>query len=364
MIRSITFSDSNADGLDGQWAEILRAGTYDGENYTPGDLDSMVSEYQKRQDGDKAPVALGLPPSGSNPGMDQPIGRIDALRKVGNSVQAKFANIDPRAEQLHARGVFPKKSVQLKRSSDGVSLQRVGLIHPVFRDYWHNDETPSLDRLEKETMGNKDHIFAEGKGVAEYVQDVVNRVMSRSNGHSQSDDKQGPSASAAIAALKDNGYWTSRFDKYRFPAVFSELDRTPLLGQIVGFLRSVMDKGDPTSTLLTERARYFAAFHGLTFGEALSQLAAGVTGTAHSLDEVTRLVQGGTWGNPVSAQQRQMEKDTSDKAVAANALDPQLAALAWNRARSTGAPFKQALAEVAAEHPDLALKHLAAWDVA
>ena len=59
------FDDASTDGLDGQWADILRAGTYDGENYTPDDLDSMVTEYQRRGDGDKSPVALGLPPSKS-----------------------------------------------------------------------------------------------------------------------------------------------------------------------------------------------------------------------------------------------------------------------------------------------------------
>lgn len=153
---------SGSEGLDGQWAEILRTGKFDGENYTPEDLDSLVSEYRKRKDGEKSPLALGLPPSASNPVADEPIGRIDGLRRVGNSIEAKCANVDPRVEQLYARGVFPKKSVQLKRSPEGLSLQRVGLISPVWKGQYQTDEaTPSLDELMQKSFGSKAHTFQE-----------------------------------------------------------------------------------------------------------------------------------------------------------------------------------------------------------
>ena len=361
MNRSIVTMADNAtsDGLDGQWAEILHAGTIDGETYTPADLDSMVSEYQSRGPGASASVGLGTPLER----RPEEVGKIGALRRVGKTVEGKFSGIDPDVEEMFTRGVFPLKSVQVSRSRDGVSLQRVGLIHPTFLGGHPgkptNINTPSLDELRKLHMGNKDHTFADGKGVAEYVQDVVSRVMRRhlafnmnsSEGQrSQFDEKQGPSAAAAIAALKKRGYWMSRFDKHGFPAIFSELDHTPLLGEFVAFVETLIDKCDPTSTLLCERAQYFAHLHSVSFGEALAQ--------------VSQPAQGGTWGTAISPQQRLMEKATADKAVAANVLDPELVRLAWDRATSKGWPFKQALAEVAGEHPDLAVKHLAAWDVA
>jgi hypothetical protein len=157
---------ASADGLDGQWVAILPTGTYDGETYTPDDLDGMVSEYQSRGEAAKAPVALGISAQGSS----APVGKIDALRRVKNSLQAKFAGIDPRVEHLYGRGIFPKKSVRVKRSPEGVSLQSVGLVHPVWRDYWRDNETPSLDALMKQAGESKDHVFDEGSLAGQWLE--------------------------------------------------------------------------------------------------------------------------------------------------------------------------------------------------
>jgi hypothetical protein len=144
--------------LGNQWAEILSAGTHDGETYTPADFDQMVLEYQKRTDGQKAPVGLGTP----SEQRKEAVGKIDALRRVGNSLEGRFADIDPRVERLHGRGFFPKKSIQLKRSPEGVSLQRVGLIHPTYCNGSLTDSsTPSLDELIAQTEGSKEYSFEE-----------------------------------------------------------------------------------------------------------------------------------------------------------------------------------------------------------
>ena len=437
------FDDASTDGLDGQWADILRAGTYDGENYTPDDLDSMVTEYQRRGDGDKSPVALGLPPSKSNPGTDQPVGRIDALRKAGNSVQAKFSGIDPRVEQLHGRGKFPKKSVLLKRSPEGISLQRVGLISPIWEGMNKRDDaTPSVDKLMQQTFGTKEHTFQESpmtnqwlelfrtgdygdkgnftnsdldqivrnfdpsfheapvvighprhdapayawveglkrggetllgkfkqidpkfeemvktgrfkkRSISLYrtakgwmlrhvgylgarppeVKGLANATFAEDRSHCV-DGIFGDSetrADAIIADLKDRGYWTKQFDRCGVPVLFRELEGNPLLGQMVVFIERLMNECDATSTLLSERAGYFARAHGVSFGEALSQVAKG----------------------SVSQAQREDELRTANQAVSHHALSGKLAKLAWDRVKSTGVTFKQALAEVAAEYPEL-----------
>jgi len=446
---------AGTDGLDGKWAEILRTGAYDGENYTPEDLDSMVSEYRKREDGAKAPVALGLPRSQSNPGTDEPIGRIDALRRTGNSVHAKFAVVDPRAEQLHARGAFPKKSVQLKRSPNGLSLQRVGLISPVpDGNHWRYDATPSLDTLMQQSFGSKDHTFTEAVlanqwlelfcsgdygdkgnfGTADLDQIVRNFDPSFHEapvviGHPQHDapayawvdslkrngeklmgklkevdptfaemvktgrfkkrsvslyrtaqgwmlrhvgflGAQAPEVKgltnatfgedrmrcvelifgepesrvgAAIAELKDRGFWMERFDRAGVPELLRALDGNPAFKMQIDLLEGLASRQcDPKSVLLSERAEYYARSHGLSFGEALTEL--GQRGA------------GSSWGPPsavVSQAQRAVESDTSDKAVRTGVLSAKLNELAWQRVRSTGATFKQALFEVAAEHPEL-----------
>jgi hypothetical protein len=78
--------------------------------------------------------------------------------------------------------------------------------------------------------------------------------------------------SAVIARLKDRGYWVRDFDRFNFPALFGELDGTAALGRVVRFLERLMNECDPTSALLSERAKYLAQSRNLTFGEALARI--------------------------------------------------------------------------------------------
>jgi hypothetical protein len=247
------------DGLDGQWSGILRAGTHDGDTFTPDDLDGMVSEYQGRSDATKAPVALGI----SSQGSSEPVGKIDALRRVGKSVEGKFTGIDPRVEHLYSRGIFPKKSIQVKRSPEGTSLQRVGLIHPMFHSgSWHDGETPSIDELMKQITGNKEHVFGDASRIVAYESSFAQDPSQNLT----------PSADAVIASMKRRGYWSRRLERLGFPALFAELNHQPILGKLAGAMVMVMDAGDPTGTLLCDRARYFAETSGLSFGDALEQI--------------------------------------------------------------------------------------------
>jgi hypothetical protein len=266
------------DGLDGQWSEILHAGNVDGETYTPDDLDGMVNEYQARNDATKAPVALGIPSQGSS----EPVGKIDALRRVGGSLQGKFAGIDPRVEHLYSRGIFSKKSIQVKRSPEGVSLQRVGLIHPKFSGgSWKDGETPPLDDLMKEKTGNKDHIFGDASRIV---------AFETSLGKEQREGLL-PSADAVIASMKKRGYWSRRLERLGFPALFAELDHQPILGKLAGAMVMVMDEGDPTGTFLSERARYFAETRGLSFGDALEQIWRAASKTGDPVTDAARDLQ-------------------------------------------------------------------------
>jgi hypothetical protein len=320
-----------ADGIDGQWSEIMRAGTVDGQTYTPDDLDGMVREYGTRDDAAKAPVAVGMPSQKA-----APVGKIDALRRVGNSLQAKFANVDPNAEYLYGRGFFPKKSVQVKRSPQGLSLQRVGLLHPTYDQYWRVDQTPSLDELMKQETGMKDHVFSQNStrprnGIQTFEQSMQDEGIDLSDACS---------SCAAIAKLKNRGYWSERLDRYGIPLIFKEVDGTPLVAQLTTMLVGLADKCDPTSTMLAERAKYFARSRGLSFGEALSQ------------------VSQAAWNPPVPAspltpEWRKTEKDASDRAVAAGLISPELTALAWQIARSQNVTFKQAMTRACVEHPEM-----------
>lgn len=431
---TVTMADSaNVGGLDGQWADILEAGTHDGEAYTPDDLDGMVAEYQKRGEADKAPVALGV----SSQVNSSPVGKVAALRRRGNSVQAKFAGIDPRVEQLHGRGVFPKRSIQLKRSPEGISLQRVGLIHPVYRGRVRDDETPSLDELMKQNMGDKEHIFDEspladqwlelfrsgdygdkGKFSDSDLDEIVrnfdpsfheppavighpaqdapaygwvaalkrsgNKLLGRlrqvdpnfeemvksgrfkkrsialyqtgkgwalrhvgflgaqppevkglANAIFREDrirfvtlifGESASSAEAAVRRLKDGCYWIPEFDHFNFPIMFAELEGTPALDLLVGFLERLQDEFgiDRNGARLAHRAKNYAQFHRVSFSEALDQV-----------------------------QQMQAQDVALASAVNAGLPGARLSQLAYGVMRSRGVSFGDALAAVAEEHPEL-----------
>lgn len=431
---TVTMADSaKAGALEGQWADILEAGTHDGEAYTPGNLDGMIDEYERRGDADKAPVALGL----ASQANSSPVGKVEALRRKGNFLQAKFVGIDPHVEQLHGRGVFPKKSVQLKRSPDGISLQRVGLVHPVYRGRWRDNETPSLNELMNQNMGDKEHVFSERPLADQWLElfrsgdygdkgnfsnsdldDIVRNfdpsfheppavighpaedapaygwvsALKRSGGKllgrlrqvdptfeemvksgrfkkrsialyqtgkgwmlrhvgflgAQPPEVKGlanaafredrirfvtlifgesaSSAEAAVRRLKDGCYWMPEFDRFNFPVMFAELEGTPALDVFVSFLERWQDECgiDRNSARLARRARNFARFHDVSFGEALGQ--------------VTRM---------------QAEDAALTSAVDAGLPGARLAQLAYGVVRSRGVSFKEALIEVAEENPEL-----------
>jgi predicted transcriptional regulator len=186
------------------------------------------------------------------------------------------------------------------------------------------------------------------------------------------------------------------FDRFKFPAIFAELEGSSALITFVNFLEQLQDECgiDPNSSRLANRAQSYARFHDVSFGEALDQVQkrqmqnaasskaveAGLPGArlselayqvmrsrgvsfGEALAEVaaenpklTVEINFGEASNPaarVSQAQRAVESDSSDKAVKTGALSAKLNALAWERVKSTGATFKQALFEVAAEHPEL-----------
>ncbi|MGA2850998.1 MAG: hypothetical protein ABSE46_18510 [Terracidiphilus sp.] len=330
--------EAGVDGLDGQWKEILRAGAVGsdqsgGETYTPGDLDGLVREYTLRDAFDeKAPVALGL----ADKTDSEPVGQVDALRRVGDSLQGKFSKIDPRVEHLYGRGAFPKLATQVKRSPDGDSLQRVGLISPVYNgSTWDDNATPSLENLMKKHVGNKEHVFS-GGGRGHYIE-VSQPVFPESA-------FAGSATNPALAQLKKQGYWCDFYDRKGLPLLFSEAVSNPQLSRhLVKFVKMLASpEVDQNSAILSMRAKYWARTHDVSFGEALDQ----VSRVAWDMPQQTMT-------QTLTPEFRQAEKEGSDRAVAGGVLSQQLADMAWARARSKNETFKQSLAQVCAERPDL-----------
>jgi len=108
--------------LEGQWIDVFRAGDYgDKGSYTPVDLDAMVDNYNPARH--EAPVVIGHPES------DAPaFGWVAALRRVGDTLQAKLRQIVPEFEALVRQGQFKKRSVAFYQTARGLALRHLGFL--------------------------------------------------------------------------------------------------------------------------------------------------------------------------------------------------------------------------------------------
>lgn len=288
--------------LDGQWLTLIPPRSAEDTDPALEDLDQIVREYSSRDEKNKAPVVLGSLIQGSQ----EPVARIDEVRRAGNSLEGKFGAVDPRVEFLHGCGVFPKKSVRLKRSPGAVSLDSVGLVQSRSsgegRDY---GTTPSLDKLMKEHSGMHEAIFGETMKRPDFSHGHVSLVIDAPEICAQV-------AQNAISDLKKRARWCDRFDRFGLPAVFAEMAGSRAFPLLSTFVNTVVEH-DPTCALISECARYFAREKGISFSEAL---------------DVAMEVQKAT-GDPLTD-------------------------LAYTRSKERSISFSEALDQIAEERPELA----------
>ena len=108
--------------VEGQWMDVFRAGDY-GEkgSYTSADLDAAVRNYDPAQH--EAPVVIG------HPEHDAPaFGWVAAVRRVGNTLQAKLRQVAPQFEALLREGRFKKRSVAFYQTAKGLALRHLGFL--------------------------------------------------------------------------------------------------------------------------------------------------------------------------------------------------------------------------------------------
>ena len=108
----------------GGWIEIFRAGNY-GEkgNYTEGDLDRIVANYDPAAH--EAPACIGHPEANL-----PAYGWVQALKRDGNLLKAKFSDVDPAFEAMVVARRFPKRSAAFYLNADGRAegLRHVGFL--------------------------------------------------------------------------------------------------------------------------------------------------------------------------------------------------------------------------------------------
>jgi hypothetical protein len=243
-----------------RWLPILQAKDYTQEGhdgaYSLSDLDTLVDEYQSRADLRKAPVVLGQFKEGA-----PAIGTVADLKRQGNAVLARISNLDTKAEQLFDRGVFKKRSVRMERSPDGLSLLSVGLIVPQWNGQLQHvvdDMTPALDDLHKQEFGAEQIIFAESRRVP-----IDANSQRLSDLAKQRASAEGITFSEALSQVASENpvLCTVRTVQFSESAARSNPQshiRIPI---------------DANSQRLSDLAKQRASAEGITFSEALSQVA-------------------------------------------------------------------------------------------
>jgi hypothetical protein len=104
------------------WIDVFRAGDYgDKGTYTPADLDAVVKNYNPAEH--EAPVVIG------HPKHDAPaFGWVAALRRAGDTLQAKLRQVSAQFEALVGQGQFKKRSVAFYRTATGLALRHLGFL--------------------------------------------------------------------------------------------------------------------------------------------------------------------------------------------------------------------------------------------
>lgn len=111
-------------GLD-DFIEVFRSGTHtsstgETRTWTDAELDQMVANHSAEQ---AAPAVLGHPKDD-----DPALGWIEQLKRVGNTLLAKFKDVDPTfAEAVRARR-FPNRSIKVLATDKGFAIGHVGFL--------------------------------------------------------------------------------------------------------------------------------------------------------------------------------------------------------------------------------------------
>lgn len=109
--------------LDGKWVEIFKAGTHtdsagNTRTWTTDDLDKIVKQYNP--DYHEAPIVVGHPKDNA-----PAFGWVEALKRKGDKLLAKFRQVVPEFAEMVKKGLFKKRSISLYPD---LTLRHVGFL--------------------------------------------------------------------------------------------------------------------------------------------------------------------------------------------------------------------------------------------
>lgn len=249
--------------LNDKWIEVFRAGDYgDKGSYSEADLDKMVRNFQPSQH--EPPLTIG------HPEHDAPAwGWVQALKRLGNTLFAKFKDVQPQFEELFRSGQFRKRSISLYTTPDGPMLRHVGFLGAMppevkgladvkFREgqfqaiefdeesEMENEELKGLRKAIRKLTEFFERSGARSDAAPDFKKELTEALKPIEQRFSDlekklNDEKSAREAAAATTStasqtafaekqmqrIKDKQRWIPAFDKMGLPQIFAELSKSP-----------------------------------------------------------------------------------------------------------------------------------------
>ncbi len=133
----------------GDFVEIFRSGTHTDhagttQSWTNNDIDQIIANHSVA---DAAPIVIGHPAKdASSPAY----GWTQELKRVGNTLLAKFADVEPQFEQMVKSGQFKNRSIRILKNANGLRLGHVG---------WLGATPPAISGLQPVEFAAADEVF-------------------------------------------------------------------------------------------------------------------------------------------------------------------------------------------------------------
>ena len=110
--------------LEGQWTQIFKAGDYGTKgSYSNDDLDKIVANFNSD---DQVPIVIG------HPKADSPAwGWLEKVKRAGDVLLAKPANVQPEFATAIASKQFKNRSVRIAKTDKGPKLMHLGYLGAV-----------------------------------------------------------------------------------------------------------------------------------------------------------------------------------------------------------------------------------------
>ena len=141
-------TQSDFKGFD-DFIELFTAGTRTDSagrsaTWTTDDLDQMVANHSAA---DAAPIVIGHPKDDAS---SFAYGWTDQIKRVGNKLLGKFAQVDPGFEQLIKDGKLKNRSIRILKGPEGFKLGHVG---------WLGATPPAVSGLKPVEFASADEVF-------------------------------------------------------------------------------------------------------------------------------------------------------------------------------------------------------------